>query len=366
MRHFSRSALLSALTLLCLPFGADGQECRACSVESYDVMPLSIPEAVGGVAGHPLSAVLDGRGRIWVIYQGDLPVYFMPDGSWGGRLGRRGEGPAEFTFPSAVFVAGGDSIAVVDPGNQRLSVWSNELELGRTLAMRNPIARAYTLDWPNRILAGANILTPSRAGWPMHIADLSGSTVDYVESFGAEQGELTRGPVGAMVLDRRFWRAGDHWWIANTLEPIVRRWSIEDRTVLEERATTMPAWFGNPTEALQRGGDLPSRIDGVWYDDESGVVWMFVRDGDDEKFNRALEGLRAGGAREIGGSRVPAESEIYNTRVVALDTSGGIYADVDLEGLVVDVLTDGRVVFAVPGRFGVIQTSVRRFRMEGR
>jgi hypothetical protein len=46
--------------------------------------------------------------------------------------------------------------------------------------------------------------------------------------------------------------------------------------------------------------------------------------------------------------------------------SGGTrIADIELDGLVVDVLSDGRVLFAQMGLYGLIDLSVRRLRLVG-
>jgi hypothetical protein len=44
---------------------------------------------------------------------------------------------------------------------------------------------------------------------------------------------------------------------------------------------------------------------------------------------------------------------------------GRLIADIELDGLVVDVLSDGRVLFAQTGLYGLIDLSVRRLRLVG-
>jgi hypothetical protein len=363
MRFFYQGGFLLLLLMLGV-VELEAQICSDCRVEFVDVVELTIPESAGGVAGHPLNARLDSSGRIWVLFQGDLPIFFRPDGRFGGRLGSTGSGPTEFRGATSVFEAGADSIAIIDPANSRVSVWSGELRLGRTIRMNSPIARAYALDWPSRVLIGASVLTPARAGWPLHLADLSGTSIELDDSFGAEQGEMMRGPIGALVLDRRFWADGTSWWIANTLEPVVRKWSLAGPPQLgEELRPVPPDWFGKPLDALRQGGALPNRVDGLWFQEDSELLWLFAREGDSDTFNSLMEELRSGSVAEASSAQIPVESEIYSTHAIVLNRSGNVVADVELPGLVVDVLSDGRVVFAVTGRLGVVHTSVRRVRL---
>lgn len=337
--------------------------CPDCRIESATVLQLVIPESVGGVSGHALAGGLDSAGRIWVMHQGDLPIYFSSEGLFMGRLGRRGQGPAEFASPTRVFSIPGDSVGVIDPGNGRISVWSRDVQFSRSIAMEIPIARLGIETWPTRVLITANALTPARAGWPLHLIDVSTSRVSFLDSFGANDGQLIGGPVGAMALDRRIWREGDHWWIAEVFAPIVRKWTLSPPEVIEERNVAPPAWFGDPLQAFQGGGDLPSRVDGVWFDGSTGYTWLFVRNGDNETFQRALEEVRRGRSAEVGAGRLPSESEIYRTQVLILGSGRALVADIELGGLVVDVLSDGRVLFAQPGNYGLVDLSVRRLRL---
>jgi hypothetical protein len=229
--------------------------------------------------------------------------------------------------------------------------------------MEVPIARVAIETWPTRVLVIANALTPARAGWPLHLIDVSTSRVSFLDSFGANDGQLIGGPVGAMALDRRIWREGDHWWIAEAFAPTVRRWTLAPPEVVEERSVAPPAWFGDPLRALQRGGDLPSRVDGVWLDGSTGYTWLFVRSGDNETFQRALEDVRRGPGAEVGAAALPSESEIYHTQVLVLGSGGALVADIELDGLVVDVMSDGRVLFAQPGNDGLVDLSIRRLRL---
>lgn len=359
------------LTLMALPVltsAAPGVErsepmCPDCRIESATILELVIPESVGGVSGHPLAGGLDSAGRVWVMHQGDLPMYFSSEGQFAGRLGRRGQGPAEFASPTRVFPIPGDSVGIIDPGNGRISVWSRDLQFSRSIVMEIPIARLAIQTWPTRVLVTANALTPARAGWPLHLIDVSTDRVSFLDSFGANDGQLIGGPVGAMALDRRIWREGDHWWIAEAFAPTVRKWALAPPEVVEERSVAPPAWFGDPLHALQRGGDLPSRVDGVWFERSTGYTWLFVRKGDNETLQRALEEARRGSGTEAGVGTLPSESEIYHTQVLVMGSGGALVADIELDGLVVDVLSDGRVLFARPGSYGLVDLSVRRLRL---
>ena len=68
------------------------------------------------------SVLLDSAGDVYVLDPSfkQLSV-FSPDGTLRGRLGRRGSGPGEYTLPYSIAWIG-DSLAMMDPGNARVSL----------------------------------------------------------------------------------------------------------------------------------------------------------------------------------------------------------------------------------------------------
>jgi len=86
--------------------------------------------SVGGVA--PLSnggvAVLDGQAA-------EIRV-FSPDGTYVRTVGGKGAGPGELSFPTALAALPGDTLAVYDYRNGRITRFTRDGELGRVTALR--------------------------------------------------------------------------------------------------------------------------------------------------------------------------------------------------------------------------------------
>ncbi len=78
---------------------------------------------------------------VYVINAQSEILKYSRDGEFLGRAGRRGEGPGEFMSALDIDAYRGDSLVVFDRSLQRISVWSRDLELGRTtnlLRLSNP------------------------------------------------------------------------------------------------------------------------------------------------------------------------------------------------------------------------------------
>jgi hypothetical protein len=123
---------------------------------------LSIGVAEGD-AGYEFHRVLDGRllsdGRIAVLDWGSRQVrLFAPDGRLTGVQGRDGGGPGEYRSPQMLWVLAGDSVAVYDPRQDRVTVLATDgsgIELARVTAVRRgimfPLA-AGALDGGRRLV----------------------------------------------------------------------------------------------------------------------------------------------------------------------------------------------------------------------
>ena len=75
----------------------------------------------------PRWAVLDQPSRDVKVFDGDGRLAFV--------IGRSGGGPAEFTRPVAIARSPGDSLAVLDPGSRRISIYSKTGILERELSI---------------------------------------------------------------------------------------------------------------------------------------------------------------------------------------------------------------------------------------
>ena len=103
-------------------------------IDPQPVLSLGGPDAEGPTQFYQIQHVhIDPRGRLWVAdgQSGELRI-FQPDGSHWKTRGGRGEGPGEFVRIRLLGSFRGDSVAVWDDANGRLSLFDGEGELVRT------------------------------------------------------------------------------------------------------------------------------------------------------------------------------------------------------------------------------------------
>lgn len=124
--------------------------------------------------GQELSGVLSARrlanGRILVANSGSSALLlFDGTGRFLRAIGRKGEGPGEYSGSMHIFGATGDSLAVFDGGNLRWTFYDSALSLGRTaLAAESGIPR------PTWLYNGAVVTNASledRSGWARRVID---------------------------------------------------------------------------------------------------------------------------------------------------------------------------------------------------
>ena len=127
-------------------------------IDSVPVLSLGGADAVGPTEFSRIQHVYrDPRGRLWVAdgQSGEMRI-FNPDGSHWKTRGGRGEGPGEFLRIRMLGPLRGDSVAVWDVGNARLTLFDPEGEFVRTsrLTSRETFTpRAVDIFWDGSILA---------------------------------------------------------------------------------------------------------------------------------------------------------------------------------------------------------------------
>ena len=103
-------------------------------VDPEPLLSLGGPDASGPTQFFQVQHVhVDPEGRLWVADGRSSEIrIFQADGSHWKTIGGRGEGPGEFVRLRMLGAFRGDSVAVWDTGNGRLTVFSPEGELVRT------------------------------------------------------------------------------------------------------------------------------------------------------------------------------------------------------------------------------------------
>lgn len=147
---------------------------------------------------------------------------FSGSGAFIGSAGRRGQGPGEFQYPSAVIAD--DSIAIVlDAANGRLSSW---VVRGNSLALKREVSNTTFLETRDACAVGDSIL--QLRYWDRRILRWIAPDGTVERAFGApfsrEPHPLTAAATsfGYVVCDRR----NGSVYVAGSYLPIVRRYRL--------------------------------------------------------------------------------------------------------------------------------------------
>jgi hypothetical protein len=150
-------------------------------------------------------------------------------------IGRKGQGPGEFQAVTAVAIAPGDSLVIVDTGNLRITVLTPNYEYARTLTV--PVTGQQARVSPEGVVYVAGLFRSlENLGYPVHRLDADGS----VRSLGAENPEFTPETRGRMRRVLALDRQGI--WIGHALEYRIEMWEASGRmrTVVHRRADWFP------------------------------------------------------------------------------------------------------------------------------
>lgn len=141
-----------------------------------------------------LDATLLADGRVVIANAGSSEIkVFHADGSHSGTWGRQGEGPGEFSGgPSVVGNWPGDSIAAVDPGGHRVSLFDMDGSHGREIALDATLLGVVDLLPDGKMFAQGSLLVNRRAtGSPDLIrSDLEWAVLDVDGTRDVSLGEF--------------------------------------------------------------------------------------------------------------------------------------------------------------------------------
>ena len=242
-----------------------------------------------GMIEYGVRGFTDGNG-LWYMVDGPSTAVkvYSDAGRFLNQIGRSGEGPGEFKLISSLLPLD-SSIAVLDITG-RLQFFDPE---GRTLRQTRlpfpPTGRsavwAQDLGW----VIAANVPTPERAGFPLHVVDLEDGSVD--RSFGSVSGEsrlsevgrghrvLAQGPAGAVWaaplyeyriglwtpdgLQRSLVRDA-RWFPPASQSTLAHGWSERPNTVLTGLAATSSELWVKFRVADERWSDAAGIRDLFW------------------------------------------------------------------------------------------------------
>ncbi len=247
----ARAGAVFVAGLLCLsPVMAESQEsgsttelagpvCSDCEIVSVPLVRLGDAQGPGMLESDYNIVRIDRHGR-YFVRGGSAPYFWVFDGSGriAHRIGRRGEGPGEFSRVNGIAFGEADSVFVVDRILQRVTVYTSDLELARTFRL------AFRPEGPElfvgtSLLANYGIHTADRAGLPFHVLDRDGN---IRRSFGSVAGGVYRADMQDIIDQRRLARSDTaSFWAARINQYLIERWSTNGR--LDETLHRQPPWF---------------------------------------------------------------------------------------------------------------------------
>ncbi|MFW6202351.1 MAG: 6-bladed beta-propeller [Gemmatimonadota bacterium] len=227
----------------------------------------SEPEQFGSIR----SVAADSRGWIYVLEGMAQEIrVFRPDGSFSHTIGRRGEGPGEFTFASELTITPGDTLWVLDDGMMRYSGFAPDgtfLESRRRdiVGYASSVRRAVLddgryVDWglryPDGRMGPRVLRIPVVYAPSFESADTFpplGYTFPMLPSAGIPLWHFTGDVVAAVDREARIW-------FANSPEYRIYRRTLEGDTTLVFSLPVQGAPLGEPEREYVR--ERLSRLSG--------------------------------------------------------------------------------------------------------
>lgn len=326
-RSTSDQALAVAGSLLqvalLLPQGAAGQVvidlgglCSECSISRTlraKIGDSSEPD--GLLYGTPIHLLeLEDGSFILLTNDGGPPAVYDESGSFLRRIGGRGQGPLEFLLPSLALEAPGDSLLILDAGQNRALVVGPDGE-ARTISAMPPIRQIDILEWPEVITVG-DAPSPEGVAQPFHLLDLSGLTADLTASLGPDESEERAGnPPEAWSVDSS---TDSLFWAVGGADYVLELWNADGgrelrlQRPLAEYDSNNRYGIGSPTRPP------PTKVV-CSTQDSAGLIWVFLHV---PRFDwqTAWKGLVPDARGEIVVSRAsPMALDLYQTRVDVID-----------------------------------------------
>ena len=211
-------------------------------------------------------------------FDGTQIAEFGLDGRLTGVIGRAGQGPGEFLRMRTLIPGPGDTLFALDFGQGRISMFGPDRAPAGTLPMPFSFYALPDLVMPDgSLLVAAQIRRSETIGYPIHVVDRRGRVV---RSFGTDEPQYRPGLYPILTRKVALGRDGTVWAMAPG-RYILERWDPSTGERLQ--STRIPSdWFRESRELhADETVRPPPLVDGLW-EDEDGLVWIFVQDADAE------------------------------------------------------------------------------------
>lgn len=254
----------------------DDPTCEDCVIEVRHILRLGGEGQDSVAIANAPRLPIDSQGRVyfypydWV----DGIRVFDRHGRLFSIIGQAGQGPGEFRGTVGVYISEGDSVFAFDSGNQRLTVFSPDFDVVRTMPVEIVPFEDGFFTQQGQFIAAAAGRGPSSFGFPLHLLTRDG---ELVRSFGGDYSHF--GPDKTLLLRRRVApSAGQGLWAAHAFNYDLELFDEEGRLIrtLQRR----PDWFPQVSAVPRRPvlvSDPPpyAMINGLQVD-ESGRLWVLT------------------------------------------------------------------------------------------
>jgi hypothetical protein len=251
----------------------DQPTCASCDFRITPLVRIDAQEGPGIIAIANTMA-RDSRGRLYVtsyVFRGETKVY-NPDGSYLRTLTKPGGGPGEISQGAIVQVLPGDTVYVFDSGSFRVSVFSPQHTLVRTIQVALETGAAIPVGGARMVVAAPKSVSGNYT--TLHLVSSAG---EVMRSFGTPSDQsLIKG-------DFLFWReitASRDWngvWAASKFGNYrFERYDLSG--ALERQFVRTAPWF-TPRADLTHwrpGVTAPPAVIAALHEDSLGRLWIIT------------------------------------------------------------------------------------------
>ena len=283
--------------------------CADCELELTELIRFGDADGPGTIGSVAPRVSWNMQLGYLVISSTSLQV-FDDHGRFVRRIGRRGDGPGEFSRVIDAHVVDGRLVALDQAG----STWSI-FSLAGEFIERRPYGYAPGPFVPiggNHVVVVSMDRSPDVAGLPLHLADIDSGVPSLHFGSGQDRDRnRENGPYSDNLTGSVASRPGTVWW-GSAGSPRVEEWSTEDE-LLRVVDGELP-WFPEVTESIDPTTDPPSTLLRSIALDGREYLWMMVRTADPRWRDVELE-------RTADGYRIPPErrADYLDTRLDIFD-----------------------------------------------
>ncbi len=338
----------------------DAVSCARCTITSKALVTMRPPEDV--VADRPQLVQVDNAGRYWMFFEQELPAVYEPSGMFLKSIGRKGVGPGEFRFPGPMLAGGGDSVAVFDASNGRITVLDSALAPRRHISLPWQVMNPVVVTWPTVIVGSAIRDQRAAAPDPLQIISLAGPDAAVTKTFGssvAPSGGFTAFSAQHVTASSSQGKV----WAAWTRGYDVAEWTADGTLVraLQRR----PSWFLSQAPStigsMTRAPD--SFVNGIERD-STGLLWVFLRT-PKVTWKQGWPAVQAG-QREVS-SRAFDYGKMWATTIEVINPDAGrVVARQVIDRLIISATPGRRVAFFSRDADGLGRIDVVEFTLNGR